>query len=447
MNKALCIAVFLMGQSNVIAAEYSIDNDITLTGRFDDNARLSVGFKDELYGNVLANSLDFRRSTEKSSLTAALDLENNSYNIDAYSTFDQRLNLRYVRAGERGSWNISGTVDRDSTRDTETTTQGSGTFDLFDSRITSNQLAFGWNRNLTDRHVVTWDTNASFVQYENDRRVDYKFGNSSLLWQYILSERFRLQANASYNLLDSEAIDSPSITPVLTDLIGNSNFDQNAVVSAINDCEPGSFINQIRCFEPRILDNEQSTTRLQLGVYYLITENLTLDILVGQSTVDTDSVETFIELPAQGSTTGTRIDKQNGKNDGVTYSMDLGYSAENKEVSLTASSSNSVNSNGVLVLTTSVGLEGHWRLTPRQDLFGSVGYFDQETSSDGLGLFDDRKLATLRFRYRYRFSEEWSGGFIYRLDEQKRSTQDRKAYSNEWALTLAWRPTTLKWSR
>lgn len=417
IKKTLLVAVFFVCQNHVVAAEYSIDSDIKLTGRFDDNSRLTTGFKDELYGSVLANRLDFSRATEKSNLSAGLNLENNSYNIEAFSTFDQSLNLSYIRGTERGSWNISGSVDRDSTLDTESTTQGSGLLDLLDSRITSNRLSLGWNRNVTDRHVLTWDAAANLVQYDSESRVDYKFGNTSLLWQYILNERLRLQANTSYSVLTSDTTNSFPI---------NSG-------------------NILRI--DRQVDNEQSTTRLQIGIYYLFSENLNLDALVGQSTVDTDRVDTFVDISTIGSTSGVRINEQGGKNDGVTYSMNLNYSAESKAVSLSASSSNSVNSNGVLVLTTSVGLEGNWYLSPKRTLFGSVSQFDQETSGNGVAVFNDRTLATLIFQYKYRFTKEWTGSFIYRLDEQKQSTQDRKAYSNEWALTLEWRPTTLKWSR
>lgn len=451
IKKALYLSVFLLGQESVVAAEYSIASNVQLTGRFDDNSRLSVGFKDELYGNVLASNLDFRRATEKSSLTAGLNLENNAYNIDAYSTFDQRIDLGYFRATEHGSWNIGGVASQDSTLDTELTSEGSGLFDLRDSRIRSDRLTFGWNRNLTDRHVLVWDAAANLVQYDNARRIDYKFGNTSLLWQYIVNERLRMQANASYNQLDSAAIVSDVITPIATDLFQDPRFTPAQVFELIQQCEGGlgffDFNGVQPCFQPRQLDNEQSTTRFQLGVFYLISENLTLDALVGKSTVDTNRVETYANLPAIGSTTGTRINQQSGKNSGLTYTMDLSYSGENKESTLSASSVNSVNSNGVLVLTTSISLEGLWRLNAKHNVFGSITQFDQETSSDGVGVFNDRELATLILRYQYRFTEEWSASFLYRRDDQKRAIQDRRAESNEWTLTVAWRPTTLKWSR
>lgn len=398
------------------AAEYSVDNEVRLSSLFDDNARLSVGFKDELYGGVLENRFDISKATETSNLTAGLDLISNHYNINAFSTVDQRLNLGYSSSSEVGSWNLNLFVDRDSTRNTDVTPQGIGSFDLFDTRVTSNQLSFAWNRNLNSRNVLVWNSGLNTVQYENAGRVDYKFGNSSLLWQYIFSERLRFQTIASYSLLDS---------------------------SEVSSCA-GSDING-QCIDRRELDNEQSTIRLQLGLYYLLNEHWTLDLLVGDSTVDTDSTTKFFDfLASDGSVFSSNA---SGTDSGVTYNLDLSYAAETINVSFLAGASNTVNSNGILVLTTSAAVDIDWRLTPRHVVTAEVSWFDQETSSAGNRSFNDRELSTMILRYQYRINPEWDVGFRYRIDDQRRVSLERHAYSNEFALTLFWRPTTLKWSR
>lgn len=398
------------------AAEYSVDNDVRLSSLFDDNARLSVGFKDELYGGVLENRFNISKATETSNLTAGLDLISNHYNINAFSTFDQRLNLGYSSSSEIGSWNLNLFVNRDSTRNTDVTPQGIGSFDLFDTRVTSNQLSFGWNRNLNSRNVLVWNNALNTVQYENAGRADYKFGSSSLLWQYIFSERLRFQTIASYSLLDSNEISSCNFR----DVTG-------------------------QCLDRRELDNEQSTIRLQLGLYYLINEHWTLDLLVGDSTVDTDSTTKLFDfLDSDGNILSSNV---SGTNSGVTYNLDLSYAAETMNISFLAEASNTANSNGILVLTTSLAADMNWRLTPRHVVKAEITWFEQETSSGANRFFNDRELSTMVLRYQYRINPEWDIGFRYRIDDQRRISLERHAYSNEFALTLFWRPTTLKWSR
>lgn len=452
LGSLIPIAGFCLA-SYVTAAEYSIDNDISLTGRFDDNARLSVGFKDELYGAVLTNKTNLARATEISNLDVELELKANQFNIDAYSTFDQLLDVGYFRNTERGYWNINARVDHGSTRDSEATQSGSGVFDLRDTRITSHQLSFGLSNNLNLRNLLVWNASANAVQYDNDRSNDYKFGSTSLLWQFILTERFRLQATAAYSVLDSDAASGLAINPIFNDAV-EAGTSIDLIDNIVSECSNGQRVGLqvsggsfIPCFQQREFDNEQATTRLQAGVYYLISERLTLDLLVGQSSVDTDSEVVYVNLPERGANVGMRTEKTSTSNDGLTYTVGLNHVMETIENNLNISSSNTVNSNGILVLNTSVELNTSWTINSWHSIYNSFAWFDQETSSRDDAFFTDRVLSRWSFRYQYLFNSEWSGSFNYRIYEQRRDTQDREAYSNSWTLTLAWQPTTLKWSR
>jgi hypothetical protein len=446
----ITLAGFVLA-STVSAAEYSVDNDISLTSRFDDNARLSVGFKDELYGAALTTQSNFARTTEVSNLGIGLDLRANEYNIDAYSTFDQLLDIGYSRNTERGSWNVNASVDNGSSRDSEATSSGSGRFDLRDTRVTTSALSFSWSNNLNVKNLLVWNGSATSVHYDNARRNDYKYGSTSLLWQYILTDRLRIQATSAYSVLDTQAFTGLLISPLLNDAIGQG-VSPDLVSGTAEQCSAGGFFTFdglifSRCLELGMSDNEQATTRLQVGIYYLISERLTLDLLVGQSSVDTDSEIVYANLPVQGTTSGVRTGQESSSNDGLTYTGTLRHVAENIETNLRISSSNTVNSNGVLVLTTSADLETRWDIDSRQSISNRFAWFDQETSSQDVTFFNDRVLSQWRFRYRYFFTSEWSGSLSYSIDEQRRDALDREAYRNSFTLTLAWRPTKLKWSR
>lgn len=451
LGSLITLAGFILA-STVSAAEYSVDNDISLTGRFDDNSRLSIGFKDELYGAVLSNNTNLARATENSNFTVGLDLGVNEYNIDAFSTFDQLLDVGYFRNTERGSWSINGRVDRGSSRDTEDTESGVGIFDLQRTRVTSNELNFSLSNNLNLTNLLVWNTSVNTVQYDNDRRADYKYGSSSLLWQYILTQRFRLQATAAYSLLDSTA-GGDFISPIFRDFV-ELGFAGDQIQQVINQCEarvfpgvPFGSLGFVPCFERRDFDNEQATTRLQTGIYYLVSERLTLDLLVGQSYVDTDSETIYPNLPVIGTAAGVRTSTTSSSNKGLTYTASLNHVMENVDTNFRVSSSNTVNSNGILVLTTTADLDSRWTINSRHSIYNSLLWFEQENSSRENTFFNDRVMLRWRFQYKYRFTNEWSGSFNYRVQEQRRSDQNREAYRNSWSLTLAWRPTTLKWSR
>ncbi len=445
--------VLFLASENAWAAEYSLGQETSLTGRFDDNSRLTVGFKDELYGGFLSHRANLARSTERDSLDINLDMDANEYNINAFSTFDYLGSINYQRTNERGFWNIGVSHSRDSTRDSESESDGSGVFDLINTRVENNRLNLGWNHNLNTRNVLNWTLTAVGARYESERRTDYQYGDSGVLWQYIVSERLRLQTNVSYSVLDTDATAGFALNPLVQDQVAAGGLTQTESDNFENICFDGVFssvvftIGSFRCFEARQLDNEQSTIRAQLGVFYILHENLSLDLLVGQSTVDTDSEETFLFLPGQGGTI-PRVETISSKNDALTYSLNMTYAVDDRRtIELNASSANSVNSNGILVLTTTAGVEGRWPINDKHSIFGRIAWFEQETSSGRAGVFNDRELATMIWRYRYRINKEWSVGAMYRIDEQNRLTQDRKAYSNEWSLTLAWRPTERKWSR
>lgn len=446
--------VLLLASTTAMAAEYSLGQETSLTGRFDDNSRLTVGFKDELYGGFLSHRANLARSTERDSLDINLDMDANEYNINAFSTFDYLGSINYQRTNERGFWNIGVSHSRDSTRDSESESDGSGVFDLINTRVENNRLNLGWNHNLNTRNVLNWTLTAVGARYESERRTDYQYGDSGLLWQYIVSERLRLQTNFSYSVLDTDATTGFGLSPLIQDEVDSGNISQEDGDSVTDACLSGFITDLVSslfiprfCFESRQLDNEQSTIRAQLGVFYILHENLSLDLLVGQSTVDTDSEETFLFLPGQGGTI-PRVETISSKNDALTYSLNMTYALDDRRtIELNASSANSVNSNGILVLTTTAGIEGRWPINDKHSIFGRIAWFEQETSSGRAGVFNDRELATMIWRYRYRINKEWSVGAMYRIDEQNRLTQDRKAYSNEWSLTLAWRPTERKWSR
>ncbi|MBT8150746.1 MAG: hypothetical protein KJO62_05025 [Gammaproteobacteria bacterium] len=434
------------------AAEYSLDSDYGISARYNDNYRLALNPKsefDELSGADFSADYSLARNTEVSSLSTTLDLDAGSYNLDAFNTFDQRLASNYRRNYERGSWNFGASFNNDSVTVTEATTGASGRFTQTDERSRSLGLNAGWFSQLTERHSFNWSAFGTRQRYDSDSYTDYKYAGASVLWQFMVQERLRLQTQLGYNALHSED-DNLVFSPLIfdADALGIDRSFVPLIVSACQNFPDTPIVlgSTFECLKNSAIDNEQSTVTTQLGVYYAFSENLLLDVLVGQSTTDTDSVRTYSNRSA-GATDNVPDQTIKRKNDNTTYTASLVYDAENLEYTLLASSRDSANSTGVLTLNRRLAFDTDWRPDARNGYLLRLSWLDQQSSSDDDAFFLGREYYEGLVRYSRRLNEDWTMSGTYRYIDLRRAGVKEHANSNQVALALTWRPTTLKWSR
>lgn len=454
-------AVLCLSQT-LTASEYSFSQSVGLKGLFNDNTSLLPNTKNERYGGTGVAKFQLTKRTSASQLLGNITLEANNYNLESYNTFDQLMNISYTRVSEKGSWGVSGNYSRDSTRTLDPEDQGLDFSGLIDSRIFSKRLSANWNRNINEKNTFAWNFDVSNIEYESDFRNGYIYGQTSLLWQHFVSERMRLQANMAYSALDTDQTKSVVSSPIFIDALDAGVFTVDQTLFLIDSCRSGS--NEIAllseiiyglgnaiepwpCFEERLSSNMQSTAQLQLGVYYMLTEKLVLDILIGQSEVDTESETVFLNVPPLGGVSGQRVDSIKGDDRGSVYKSSLEYTTEAWRSALRVSRDTSVNSNSVLSLVTQASLDTRWRLNQYHSIGGMLSWTKQEASRQGGNVFFDRDLVIAMLRYDYNFSEDWKLTTLYRLNDQIRVGQDDHGRSNQLAVIVTWKPMANKWSR
>jgi len=453
--RGLILCLFVTS-TNISASEYSLGKSVNVRTYYSDNSGLSAVNKVERYGETGALSFNLSRTTEISRFTGALLLEVNNYNIKSYSTFDQRGNVDYTRNNERGSWGFGVTYDRDSISSYEDTEQNFDLQNQIDTQVLSQSLRANWNRQLDEKNILALNANVTDVAYESAFRNDYRYGQSSLLWQHYLSDRMRLQANLSYSLFDSESTSGLSVSPLFNDAIIDGDLSVNDALFLIEACRAGfNLIDQIsggaltpwQCFEELERDNLQSTLKLQLGIYYVWNENFTLDLLYGDSAVKSELEQTYINLPPLGETEGQRVTSDTGEDGGATYQGSLNYSGERLQSTLSASRNESVNSNSVLSLNTQIGLDVQFRFNRYHKLASGIEWYRQENSGFSGAEFYDRDIASLTLSHTFGISKNWTLTSVYRFKDLSRARQSAHGRGNDFFLSVRWSPAKTSWSR
>ena len=445
---------FFVVSTAVSASEYSLGKTVKLRSSYSDNFGLSANKKDERYGTTGALSLDLSRITEVSQFSGALLLEVNSYNIKSYNTFDQRANFNYTRANKRGSWGFGGTYDSDSISSYDVTEQSFDIDSQIDTRVISQSFSANWNRQLNEKNLLAVNASLTDVDYESVFRGDYRYGQSNFLWQYFLTDRIRFQANVTYSVFDPDNRSSFAVSPLFIDEIKALNLpasQEEALIenATIGFCQVTIIGAPWPCAEIFEADNRRGTLNWKLGIYYALTERLTLDALYGRSSVRSKLVKTYINLPSQSGGDGPRTESEiKDDDDGVVYQASLRYSGERFRSTLSASRNNeNVNSNSQLSLNTKVALDTRFRLNRYHTVSSGIEWYRQENSGFSNAEFSDRDIASAKLSYKFEIFTDWSLISVYRLKYLSLARQTSHSLGNEIVFSIRWLPNRVSWSR
>lgn len=460
--KTAAIFWMTLASCSLVASEYSLTKSVTLKGLFNDNVTLSPNVKSGRYGGTGIAAFQLSKVTEISQLAGDISLKANNYNLASYNTFDPVINISYTKQSENGLWGVSGNYSRDSTRTLDPEDENLDFSNSIDSRIFSSRLSANWNRSINEKNRLAWSANISDVKYESDFRNSYVYGQTSLLWQHFISERMRLQGNAAYSRLATDATSTLVASPLFFDALDEGVFSIDETIFLIDSCS--SWVNQIAllneivngpsddfepwsCFEERLSENTQTTVQLQLGVYYMLTQRLVLDLLVGKSSANSESKASFLNVPPLNEISGQRVDTQKNNDQGSVYQGSIEYSGESWSSGFRVSRNNSVNGNSTLSLVTQTSFDAQWRFDQYNSISGSISHNKQESSGQAGNVFFARDQIVASLRYNYAFAEGWQLTTVYRLKDQLIAGREDHGRSNQVAIIVAWRPAANKWSR
>ncbi len=439
-NLFLIQACFVSGlciifSSSVTAAEYAVDYGVDLAASYDDNVRLNAS-DSGLSGGTLTPSVAFTRDDQINRFSSNLDAGFNKFDQDGYDATDFHLGANYTRVNEKGFFNLGLNSSLDSSRVTEASDDGSGIIGAKATDVNQDRINASWRRTITERQSITWSASGNNTRYEDDQFSDNKGSATSLNWRYQVNERFSTRVNLSYSELTSD-FDRVTINPVLVrDGIILAQLQLGCIDNSYSVM--GSSFGSLCVVDVNTI-NDQRVLGYQIGFDYVIAEKLRFNFLVGQSRVKTDREQVFPDEEDETFFTNTsRVTE--------TYQVNLLYNLERWGHVFSASADNSADSFGLLTLNSRVSYSLRWDVDERSSLSFGLTWSDREAADGSDSDLQNRGTSSATLSYGVQIAEHWRvSGSIERRVQAADFISDGAA--NRVALTLRWRPTTLKWSR
>ena len=408
----LALAAALTASAGIQAAEWSLDPEIAVRVRYDDNYRL--GARDELavWETALLPKLTFARTTELSRIAGIAGLNLRRFNEDSLDTDDRFLRFAASRASERSHWGLNAEYARDNSLDSELIDG-----QQFLDRVTRERvsLAPSWAHSLNE----TVGLNASYqfvdISYpddpDNPQYTGYRYHTGSLGTGYSLSPKTRLIAQIG---------------------LSRSERDDGTLRS----------------------DNQQLT----LGLEHRFSERLSGSAFAGTGRTGTDFEQgflscsgvilpgfffgvggsvcvdpaTLVPIPFEVETGTTTSSSSN-----TVFNADLRYELETGELSAQASRSITPYTNGGLILNERIGLMARHRFSSRLQATLALDWYRSQNTSDFSANLD-RTTTSLRTALQWKLDRDWSLSGGYRYFQQEYEGQIQSATSNAVDLTLSY---------
>lgn len=407
----ITVAVGLVGilSAEVFSAETSIAGGAGLSYRWDDNINVSPTNEISLDGYLVDLSLAGNYSTERMRIVADMKLDIERYrdsSIDSddprvedpdpevYDSEGGRLGATFEYDWERHSVSLVGGYSQDTTRNTQFTDTGLGqpAAALGDSVREKFDISTGWNWKFTERQALNTTLSATRVDYDTERFVDYDRSSINFAWSYLWSERLRLQASSYF-----------------------SHFDNDADIAV-----------------------ESDNIGLQAGFIWEMAEKWQVDVLLGQSWVETEYGQDGLVIidPETGELEIVRIEDEDSQS--TIGSLSVAYREQTYSLIAKVTASVSPSGSGVLREDNKARLTFNWEPIERLrlDIDGLVG---QSSTSDAR-IDSGRDYSEIGLRLGYQFAPEWwlSGRYRHRIQDYE-GNKAGKGRGNSLFVTVSYR--------
>lgn len=192
------------------ALEWSASPSVEAAARYDDNINLTPGPHKPVVGYVLAPQVTFMTAAELWSLSGRAEVGRFDYPTNnVLSHTDHYLDFIYKQQNELNQWNVTTSLDRNSTLQSERDQTG---LVLTRAQRTLNTVAPSWTRNFTEKDSMTLGYTYTDVTYSDalgGRLLDYKTTDPSLSLGHLLSENSRVDVSFDYS--DYETKNAPTL--------------------------------------------------------------------------------------------------------------------------------------------------------------------------------------------------------------------------------------------
>ena len=379
---ALCWALAAVVPAvGAYAAEWSAEGSASLTGKFDDNIRLSSTNEQSVFGAIFAPYLNVRRRSPIWDMNFKADLSIARYTEDSnLDSEDPRLRADVRYRTQLGLIRLEGEASRASTLVTEETDTGN-----FETTTQRNlfRLAPSWSYLVTELDTISIGAGWTDVSYESGALNDYRSFVANAGWARQVTQADVVSVNLSGNYFVSDSVVELQSTSVTAQAGWEHAF------------------------------SERLTTSVAAGPQYFMT-----DVLVAGGGLQTD------EERSVGYSLSASVDYQ--LSDLTTLGASFGRQIE-------------PTSSGSPLQRNRFEVNARHRFLPR--LSGSLRAFFQLDSNptDDSAAGRDRDFFSVEPRLTWAMAEDWDLTGSYRFRTQETETADR-AYSNAIFVTVTYRP-------
>ena len=412
--KIAATMIALAVSSGSWSARYSLESDLGVNLRHNDNIRFSPTKKESLHGYTV--NPRFKADIEDDNWGASLDIDMTfgRFNRKEYNSDDQVVLLEVNKKTERHYVGATGRFVRDSTRTSEVDTSGVVTASAERREYTSVSPA--WTFSATEHNTLTVGTTFSQTEYYTDDFIDSRYKNISISWN---------------GTIDDTA-------EVIIRLIAAANSPDERQVNYFG-YEIGTSVKSI-------------SYELQVGGKYLVTKNLTINGSVGSARNEQkyklrDPQKACEVIPDVLKPEQCNLEDYNATN--FVADLSASWKFERGEANLSYSLQNSPSSQGFDVRYENYVLGWGYKLSEKSD-FRLGSNFGKNRVLDGSMAFVDSDSISRDHRgasvgYYYRLTEHWKINLNYNYKWQDKGSINSLAESNSIILGISYRPTALSW--
>ncbi len=368
------------------AAEWLAEGQASLTGKFDDNIRLSATNKQSVFGAIFAPQFSVRGRSQIWDLNFIADASIAQYSEDsALNSEDPRLRFDARYLTMKGQIRLEGEASRTSTLVTEETDAG-----RFDTNTARNlfRLSPTWSYSLTELDTLHLGAGWTEAFYESDDLADYR----------------SLNANAGWSRQVTEA-DVVSLSVVA------DHFESDSAV-----------------------DLQSNSVAALVGWEHSLSERLKVSVAAGPQYFTTD-VPVFV---------GGTLQTEERDSFGYRVNASIDYQLS-QQTSVGASFAHQIDPSGSGSPLQRDRFEAHARHQFLPRLSASLSaYFQQDSSpTDEPGSDRDRDYVSVEPRLIYELTPTWDLSGSYRFRTQDTDNADR-VFSNAFFVTVTYKP--MQWT-
>jgi len=381
-RRALCWALAaIVPAVGAYAAEWSVKGSANLTGKFDDNVRLSSTNEQSVFGAIFVPQMTLRRRSPLWDMSFMADLSLARYTEDSnLDSEDPRLRADIRYRTQLGQIRLEAEASRASTLVTEVIDGGNFTTNTQRNLF---RLAPSWSYIVSEIDTLSFGAGWTEVSYDSNALNDYRNLAANVGWARQVTQADVANLNLSVNYFESEAI----------------------------------------------VDLQSTSLTAQAGWEHTFSERLKTSVAAGPQFYMTDV------LTAGG---GLQTDEEQSFGYSLSASVDYDLS---ELTTLGASFTRQIEptSSGSPLQRNRIEVNASHKFLPR--LSGGLRlFFQQESNPTGdTGTSRDRDFISVEPRLTWMVAEDWGLTGSYRFRTQDTETANR-ANSNAIFVTMTYRP-------